>query len=351
MDAMGEHLPQLLRYLDSTADGVIRIDRWRVLPNDVRERLEQAALFTSRCTSLAVCDQCWRACLVELEQSITEPRDIFTAYCEDDDTPISVVRVKREQAMIRTPQWATVTDRLRRAYQAYGLARELIAGRLWHIGRVREPHGSASFPVYLARGIWWPHDRTVYQYLASPEREANAIVFQFAEPVPPVALPTALSLRLLSLEDCLTIDAEGHLIIDIAGLVTSTERESPGLAVDSSPPKYRLILRPDALAVDIGGKCARLTSKVFAVLHALCRFHQQAKDTWRPQNRIAEEVYAKDSMPDNVRQAITGRIKIIRDALVNAGCILPEDRDTFIEAESSGGGYRINKLLVTVDIS
>jgi len=347
---MSEHLPPILRYLDSSVNGIMRVDRWRLVPAEVRERLERAALFTSHCTAQAICPQCWRACLVDLEQPVTDSRAVFTALCEEDEVPVSVVRVPREQATVWMPHWAGWTDRLRRACQAYGVTRELITERLWVIGRVRHRQGTGSSPVYLARGIWWPHDQRVYQYLASPERETDAIVLQMAEPSPSLPRTETLPCRLYALEDCLWIDDEGRLIIDIADVIASPiSAPSPPSAAES-PVKYQLVVHPDALTVESGGKYVKLTGKVFAVFHALCRLHQQSNDTWRPQNRIAEEVYTRDEMPDNVRQAINGRIKTIRDALVEAGCIFPEDRATFIEADNSGRGFRINKRLVAVDI-
>jgi|GEM_PF-3710292 len=350
MDTMPALWPSILQYLDSSEDGVVRIDRWRAWPAEVRERLEGAALFTPHLSSCAVCDQCWRACTVELEQSVTEERASYTALCDDEDEPVSQVTLHRERAMIWQPNWRMLTDRLRRLLAAYGMARECIPGRLWQLGRVRHPQGTGSVLCYLARGVWWTHDRRVFHYLTAPEREHDAIVLRFSDPIPPVPLPAPLPLRNYPLDSYLTCDAQGRfdLALDDLGVFT----DAPATAVSASVPRphYRLRVLMDACAIDVNDRRANLTHVEFQVMLALARCSLQSAEAWRSQLRLAEEAYRDRPQPEHFKQAINGRVKSIRDKLVAAGGLLPEDRAALIEADASGHGYRINRRLAMVEI-
>jgi len=192
----------------STSFGIDEIREWR--PGDL-EALEATGLLrpAEHATSVT-CDGCGDGCLADVEFVGGGDEGPLRAYvvCQERDD-IGRVAVPLE----RLKRWGVDLSALAEAVAdgvgAVGEVEEVVAGRLWWLGRATFRAGRAD--TFLARGTGRPDaDEAI---AASPRLQqcSRAVILALSD-IPPDWLPRRVCLslpRLVSLEDgCLSIDRD-----------------------------------------------------------------------------------------------------------------------------------------------
>lgn len=343
-DARVDALRAVLEHCDRNEPPLFRVAQWEQWPEAARTDFLTVGLLRHVPVRFPIqCPYCGRCCPVDPFEPIDHPGATFTAMCDDDEMALSTVDIPRHYAQAWEPDWPVFIRRMHSAlHSQLGIA-PIFPTRLWQLGRINTPTGMRK--IFIARGLWWPHDTRPYEWLAQPDR-TGAIVLTFADPPPHVtALGRLEHLTRIPLTDCLQI-VDGQLTIALDGLGEFSEVPPQALSLPRREVAYPIRVQAGSRQLVIHDIALTFSRRIFDVISALARLHVRLPGVWRSHLEIAEEAYGEDLYPDGFEQVIIDKIKAVRDRCVKAGAVAADHKFQFIETRD--GEYRFDPKLVSM---
>lgn len=343
-DSQADALRTVLEQCDRSDPPVIRLGQWAQWPEAARTDFLAVGLLRHIPVRFPIpCPHCGRRCPVDPFEPISHPGATFTALCGDAEMAVASVDIPRQYAQAWEPDWPTFIGRVRGALRPQMGTADIFPLRLWQLGRLPTPTGARK--LFLARGLWWPHDTRPAEWLAHADH-AGVIVLTLADP-PPHVSPSARLVHLtqIPLTDCLMI-VDGHVSITLDGLGEFAELPPQAVSLPQREVAYPIRVQTGSRQLVIHDIAMPFSPRIFDVIAALARLHDRAPGVWQSYLAIAEEAYGKDRYPGEFAQVVIDKIKAVRDKCIKTGAVASEHKLKFIE--TGDGEYRFNPHLVTI---